>query len=184
MSICAPTRGLAVHPRARGEHSRTSNEPNFPAGSSPRTRGTRCTAPADRPRRRFIPAHAGNTRTEHFDRAAWTVHPRARGEHQVVQGVLWCVTRFIPAHAGNTSTSALPTATLLVHPRARGEHAGLRHCSVFTHRFIPAHAGNTSRATWAVRRNAVHPRARGEHAVPQELPEITDGSSPRTRGTP
>jgi len=51
----------SVHPRARGEHfSRDkSGKPNV--GSSPRARGTPMSVSPSAPRRRFIPARAGNT---------------------------------------------------------------------------------------------------------------------------
>ena len=40
---------------------------------------------ADDDRRRFIPAHAGNTSTTSSWSASTTVHPRARGEHRVAR---------------------------------------------------------------------------------------------------
>ena len=76
-----PRRGACtVHPRARGEQRRPQPLALNIPGSSPRTRGT------GRPVRfghwgcRFIPAHAGNSRSSWRPRWPSPVHPRARGE--------------------------------------------------------------------------------------------------------
>ena len=74
-----------VHPRAGGEHdSPTSVVRRLVFGSSPRGRGTPSRSRATRPRCRFIPARAGNTRQrEHaLTRPRFPVHPRAGGEHE------------------------------------------------------------------------------------------------------
>ncbi len=119
----------------------------FPTiGPSPRTRGTR----AERSARR----------------ASWSVHPRARGEHDRRRGVRACRLRSIPAHAGNTRPCCTSTSFASgpsprtrgtrrgpgkniwgtsVHPRARGEHARRRCRAPRESRSIPAHAGNTER---------------------------------------
>ena len=94
--------------------------------------------------RRFIPARAGNTRAATSPRAACTVHPRSRGEHEaaarvgqgvggsspLARGTRWRRparqrwSRFIPARAGNTRSSTPSSPSRPVHPRSRGEHAG------------------------------------------------------------
>ena len=51
----------AVHPRACGEHGGTGWPELSTGGSSPRMRGTRLAFLVNVSRRRFIPAHAGNT---------------------------------------------------------------------------------------------------------------------------
>ncbi len=77
----------AVHPRARGEHARVLPVALVVVGSSPRTRGTRSTFMWRFLQRRFIPAHAGNTRARGLTGLATSVHPRARGEHSSCRGV-------------------------------------------------------------------------------------------------
>ncbi len=92
--------------------------------------------------------------------------------------------RFIPAHAGNTPSAFMRSSACGgSSPRTRGTrwHSMVRRQIV---RFIPAHAGNTSVSVIRPLPQPVHPRARGEHCArePPTLP--SDGSSPRTRGTP
>ncbi len=70
-----------VYPRWRGEHEAISKTPAIAAGLSPLARGTRTKYPSLNPRRRFIPAGAGNTiETFHAIKQA-AVYPRWRGEH-------------------------------------------------------------------------------------------------------
>jgi len=131
-------------------------------GSSPRTRGTQFGGPGSACERRFIPAHAGNTRGRRADTCRWTVHPRARGEH--------CQFTLASLHDVGSS------------PRTRGTRlVGLAERIRF--RFIPAHAGNTHRRDSRPDARPVHPRARGEHNVMQDDQIGKLGSSPRTRGT-
>ncbi|ABI62267.1 Hypothetical protein GbCGDNIH1_1369 [Granulibacter bethesdensis CGDNIH1] len=112
--------------------------------------------------------------------------------------------RFIPAQAGNTSVCILCSLVIPVHPRAGGEHPvvtpvsramigssprrrGTRrtqHQYLAQRRFIPAQAGNTRWVQRRAARNPVHPRAGGEHSTSQHFPYLSDGSSPRRRGTP
>ena len=73
---------LSVHPRARGEHARGRNGNWCHCGSSPRTRGTLVESESKRFSTRFIPAHAGNMIFRSGGRNLFSVHPRARGEHQ------------------------------------------------------------------------------------------------------
>ena len=112
-----------VHPRACGEHEFDPEPDQSYFGSSPRMRGTPTPAISVPPGRRFIPAHAGNTRPGTADRKKAPVHPRACGEH------LW----FLPLFFRLCGSS----------PRMRGtlSPAFCRHCRL---RFIPAHAGNTT----------------------------------------
>ena len=113
-------------------------------------------------KQRFIPAHAGNTRHNVSERAGFSVHPRARGEHGH---------RGVPvARRGGSSPRTRGTPLIVV-------------MMFLPWRFIPAHAGNTSRRSIHSPVLSVHPRARGEHYVWLEDLQKRGGSSPRTRGT-
>ena len=179
---CPTITAVTVHPRACGEHLHKPQCRSMADGSSPRMRGTRRAGIRHSERGRFIPAHAGNTRTSSCARPRRPVHPRACGEHASAATVTdrsvgssprmrgtrrdrdadqtsW---RFIPAHAGNT--------------RAR--------CTILPpRRFIPAHAGNTLAASDSLAESPVHPRACGEHVTAHSQGSVGDGSSPRMRGT-
>ena len=71
------------HPRVCGEHARRIHGGTYPAGSSPRMRGTHFAVTLAAPAPGIIPAYAGNT-TIHCMRASgnWD-HPRVCGEHRV-----------------------------------------------------------------------------------------------------
>ncbi len=71
----------SVHPRACGEHTRLIRYLLVDHGSSPRMRGTPQRDPRADQRRRFIPAHAGNTSCCRSQASILAVHPRACGEH-------------------------------------------------------------------------------------------------------
>ena len=136
------TDGVAVHPRACGEHSRTAIFSCSNAGSSPRMRGTHLYSLADESIGRFIPAHAGNTDLANSRIRPAPVHPRACGEHSI----------------SSTSTPGRCGSS----PRMRGTpHRRVDHPA--GGRFIPAHAGNTSKSFPAIMALTVHPRACGEH---------------------
>ena len=70
----------AVHPRVCGEQRRIAMCSGLTAGSSPRVRGTGVHSDPAECRRRFIPACAGNSRTDLSARHPDTVHPRVCGE--------------------------------------------------------------------------------------------------------
>ena len=74
-------RPAPVHPRACGEHQAGKGATGDVIGSSPRMRGTRGCRRPPISRIRFIPAHAGNTRSASGLVPSWPVHPRACGEH-------------------------------------------------------------------------------------------------------
>ena len=79
-----PAQAGEDHPRIRGEHDCSIYFTNFPAGSSPHTRGARheCELP-DR-HFRIIPAYAGSTcRVRRRIGRRWD-HPRIRGEHPTI----------------------------------------------------------------------------------------------------
>ncbi len=133
----------AVYPRSRGEHSCVRVAFRRSNGLSPLTRGTRRAAHNQLRLRRFIPAHAGNTKVSLSGNHQISVYPRSRGEHKVTHryrrryGGLSPFTRgthhlpllfrsymrFIPAHAGNTVNDPDKPSSRPVYPRSRGEHA-------------------------------------------------------------
>ena len=117
----------AVHPRACGEHRVFIAIRCLVIGSSPRMRGTRSLALSASIRRRFIPAHAGNTPAPAAATSARPVHPRACGEHASD-----------PCQIGKRTGSS---------PRMRGTLALPIQLDAIQ-RFIPAHAGNTCRRAW------------------------------------
>ena len=152
----------ADHPRACGEHRRSSCGEPRAAGSSPRVRGTRYRHWPGIIDTRIIPARAGNTFCFLRYVALKSDHPRACGEHL-------CWQQSCKAHYGSS-------------PRVRGtlfiRHGGLAAC-----RIIPARAGNTKGSQREGKQCADHPRACGEHFSFIFQPDISAGSSPRVRGT-
>src|SRR5690606_10947982 len=152
----------SVHPRACGEHDARHRQVISHSGSSPRMRGTLRARHCRREAIRFIPAHAGNTRSPRAPRHADPVHPRACGEHNDQP-------RELPQPCGSS-------------PRMRGTHTARRHC-LHIERFIPAHAGNTTRSRTRLAPPSVHPRACGEHDAKDLAGVAHRGSSPRMRGT-
>ena len=153
----------AVHLRARGEHCRSGWRRGFNGGSSPRTRRTQPdNSPKCRPKR-FISAHAENTRAGLTLLDPRAVHLRARGEHTLAHLVAF--------RRGGSS------------PRTRRTHTRAQ-SSRRRRRFISAHAENTFTRRRSGSPNAVHLRARGEHVSRFRQFLAPAGSSPRTRRTP
>ena len=71
----------SVHPRVCGEHGRIDRRRWGAQGSSPRVRGTPSRIDNHIHPVRFIPACAGNTRSQRHRSALQPVHPRVCGEH-------------------------------------------------------------------------------------------------------
>ena len=174
-----------VHPRAGGERASKRAIRAIQAGSSPRGRGTPGVPSAFRDAGRFIPARAGNARSDRGRRRTRTVHPRAGGERDVMDFILVTAAgssprgrgtrgespravpshRFVPARAGNASAATSPAIVAVgSSPRGRGTHVrpdrpgGLR-------RFIPARAGNATPTKTACGTSSVHPRPRAGNAL-------------------
>ena len=89
-----------VYPRWRGEHQLSDVSLAWRHGLSPLARGTRTKYPSLNPRRRFIPAGAGNTiETFHAIKQA-AVYPRWRGEHLLIKWRARCVYGLSPLARG------------------------------------------------------------------------------------
>ena len=162
---CAPSFQFAlcpVHPRVCGEQISMALKNSGLAGSSPRVRGTVDGIRVTQLRNRFIPACAGNSKSERNLRMARTVHPRVCGEQPR------CF-----ASCGVFVGSS---------PRVRGTGA-TEPFKLPLERFIPACAGNRNVAHRLQRDASVHPRVCGEQTRVSELVRGHYGSSPRVRGT-
>ena len=146
----------------RGERGRRNPTRNGHIGSSPHARGTRWQSHSRWYECRFIPACAGNAAATRPPIWCMSVHPRMRGERDLL-----C---FSLKGRGGSSPHARGT------PRDRRLHLRVN-------RFIPACAGNAFCAEVVHRLRPVHPRMRGERQT--VIDEIMSycGSSPHARGT-
>ena len=79
-TVAMSVNSAVVHPRARGEQAQRGGVHALAVGSSPRTRGTGRGCAGQVRRSRFIPAHAGNRKSDLYRPTPGAVHPRARGE--------------------------------------------------------------------------------------------------------
>ena len=133
------------------------------AGSSPLTRGKREDREVYDTRAGLIPAHAGKTACAPVSISRPWAHPRSRGENADFT---------VPDLRGRGSS-----------PLTRGKPVTLLDWSDRVG-LIPAHAGKTpllsagSTGAWA------HPRSRGENLMGLATTDLTEGSSPLTRGKP
>jgi len=151
------------HPRVRGEHFVQDDEELAFLGSSPRARGAPIPGTSDPAPTGIIPACAGSTYPRHQRSRTHRDHPRVRGEHSRLMGLVrWLL--------GSS-------------PRARG--APCRRSFAFHPAgIIPACAGSTSGWTSTLTGSGDHPRVRGEHARRLSSSRPPRGSSPRARGAP
>ena len=119
-------RRVPVHPHARGEHLAARASCSAAYGSSPRPWGTLASRNIHRQISRFIPTPVGNTKCRASRLFKPTVHPHARGEHEVSDQLIeitlgssprpwgtrlrWhagrLIARFIPTPVGNTGGHA------------------------------------------------------------------------------
>ena len=132
---------------------------------------------------RFIPAYAGNARSSSSPRYRTTVHPRIRGERELIAGYRRGRSRFIPAYAGNAMVKPLPVAGKPVHPRIRGERRFVEKPPIIRSGSSPHTRGTRDEIRSAVHFQSVHPRIRGERLKFGLFPNAGRGSSPHTRGT-
>ncbi len=133
-----------------------------PSGSSPLARGASGSQGRRKPRRRLIPARAGNIGYCRRYRCSCSAHPCLRGEHRQSVGCSWPPSGSSPLARG-TSPVAL-------------DNCGHR-------RLIPARAGNISGTLLPSGRGSAHPRSRGEHGCGGGNGDAASGSSPLARGT-
>ena len=98
--------GPAVHPHARGEHTRDAANRAMPCGSSPRPWGTREPGANVVPSARFIPTPVGNTFGGTEDQDKFSVHPHARGEHLVKRWAHWRANGSSPRPWGTLATAS------------------------------------------------------------------------------
>ncbi len=152
----------AVYPRSRGELQFKISGSCNAAGLSPLTRGTRKHGIQFDDVARFIPAHAGNSPRQTLRGVKPPVYPRSRGE----------------LDAG----SSFRMRSHGLSPLTRGTHEKLRD-EMAVIRFIPAHAGNSPRQSTQLPMKSVYPRSRGELIPVLQMPCMTSGLSPLTRGT-
>ena len=152
----------AVHPRACGEQTVKAVRSCAAIGSSPRMRGTVVHHQEYLHYIRFIPAHAGNSKSPFSLASRIPVHPRACGEQSGES-------TWLNRYSGSS-------------PRMRGTDAAGRRL-VCRHRFIPAHAGNSPSLVSGAGAGRVHPRACGEQERQMRRMWQYVGSSPRMRGT-
>ena len=150
------------HPRVCGEHNAPSTFESGMEGSSPRVRGTPIAHSDIHHIAGIIPACAGNTGVHLLVKAARWDHPRVCGEH--------------------AAALASPSIITGSSPRVRGTPAYNSYAQT-PFRIIPACAGNTRSSAHPCRLPWDHPRVCGEHYTDAELDQITQGSSPRVRGT-
>ena len=193
---------VGAHPRSRGENVGTLRGGAAAAGSSPLTRGKQVEARAQTRDNGLIPAHAGKTISEAFEKGIGEgSSPLTRGKRAVCAAVR-LGRGLIPAHAGKTLSATSSQCVDWAHPRSRGENAwkavlqGIADGSSPLTRgkravvsaaptsggLIPAHAGKTEDFYSESERRRAHPRSRGENARAWNVPDTSCGSSPLTRG--
>ena len=135
---------------------------SFHMGSSPRMRGTLEAHKSTPFWTGIIPAYAGNTDLHSLLIGQIGDHPRVCGEHL----------REIGSETPQMGSS----------PRMRGTHLHGLSDSVH-HGIIPAYAGNTNERKKPLERRKDHPRVCGEHCEHTHKRGVSEGSSPRMRGT-
>ena len=151
-----------AHPRSRGEHEPCLCTQGSRRGSSPLARGTRFFLDFPPFQLGLIPARAGNTQRNDGGGSYVRAHPRSRGEHMDLLGILLVAWGSSPLARGTRALAPTPTD-------AKG--------------LIPARAGNTVLRSSSPHRVGAHPRSRGEHTRIVTLHALATGSSPLARGT-
>ena len=132
-------------------------------GSSPLARGTQDLDRLGYVADRFIPAYAGNSQLRQPPLSAPAVHPRLRGELDILRGK-W---------ESPDGSSPLTRGTLNAGRGSRNFYAGSS----------PLTRGTRLVFTGSIFPIPVHPRLRGELSVSSFRSPSSPGSSPLTRGT-
>ena len=114
------------HPRACGANNATQIIARYANGSSPRMRGKHEQHRTRLPRRRIIPAHAGQTGSDGKRHPTRSDHPRACGANAGVLAVILGV-HFESGSSPRMRGKLIPTVKQFA-----------------AHRIIPAHAGQTT----------------------------------------
>ena len=154
----------SVHPRRCGEHTISLECHANKIGSSPQVRGTPRGINRIYLLLRFIPAGAGNTRSQLISQPSLSVHPRRCGEH----------------FSGRKCRRLLHP----VHPRRCGEHLSFVVGDKLNCGSSPQVRGTRLHAQAYQGLDTVHPRRCGEHVSEQAAIKKATGSSPQVRGTP
>ena len=151
----------AVYPRVGGGNRPRGDRARHSRGLSPRGRGKRQRRTRDIPRRRSIPAWAGETVLDKGVSSIYTVYPRVGG--------------------GNNLHIQQLNMGKGLSPRGRGKLAPPFNWRCIS-RSIPAWAGETMgrRRKWPLR--AVYPRVGGGNALIVSSASARTGLSPRGRG--
>ena len=152
-----------VYPRGCGGTIRAKSRPIHAWGLSPRVRGNPCEGRDSRPRRRSIPAGAGEPCFFFMPAPRFRVYPRGCG--------------------GTRLSSLMIAAGTGLSPRVRGNHAPFsrfRRCP----RSIPAGAGEPPGGPRRAAAQEVYPRGCGGTRRSTHLCSSAWGLSPRVRGNP
>ena len=169
------------HPRAGGEHTRSSCPAVPGTGPSPRWRGALRDALPDADPEGTIPALAGSTPAARPCSCGCRDHPRAGGEHSRPCRLAPRI-RDHPRAGGEHHHPGVPGEHKRgLSPRWRGAPSrAARYAAALG--TIPALAGSTPRPPSRPRRGRDHPRAGGEHVAAPVPPVGERGPSPRWRG--
>ena len=149
------------HPRSRGEYFLLLTQPRKQPGSSPLSRGIRCSLVKRIRELRIIPALAGNTQIPPGSSCKQPDHPRSRGEY------------LDQLQDGDVVVGSSPLSRgILFTLGSKAEYRGI----------IPALAGNTHLFASGWFRVRDHPRSRGEYLAAGDPGQAISGSSPLSRG--
>ena len=153
-------------------------------GSSPLTRGKLRSLLLALVGGRLIPAHAGKTRRATTIGSHAGAHPRSRGENETLTLRVGEREGSSPLTRGKPSSALADSAASGLIPAHAGKTRGMRPSGHSSGWLIPAHAGKTSAGLGSASASRAHPRSRGENIQLGGVVEVTQGSSPLTRGKP